>query len=66
MSDRKPECCGGCRYFTEDRGVWTCTGWTGRGSGFCNVEPKRQGRHKNDAACRHAEPDTGPGRRERA
>ena len=32
--------CGSCQYYQSDRGIWTCTGWTGDGSrGHCLVEP---------------------------
>lgn len=56
MGDDRPMFCGGCRYFDEDRGVWTCTGWTGRGSGACTVAPVKVPRHKDDTACRQGEP----------
>jgi hypothetical protein len=46
--------CGSCQYYQSDRGIWTCTGWTGDGSrGHCLVEPSPTFRSADAQACRH-------------
>lgn len=53
----KPRICEECRYWKQDYGMWTMTGWTGMGrdDGHCHVEPRRLPMQGRTTACRHGE-----------
>ena len=51
--------CRNCYYYKPDYGIFTATGWTGRGDyGICKVLPDSSPHKKEDEWCSFFEPKT--------
>lgn len=47
--------CKTCKYWKQDRGIWTATGWTRmwEEDGHCYCDIERVGRNGKEPACRY-------------
>lgn len=43
--------CRSCAFRKEDRGIYTATGWSRSGDGFCYADKKPIRRRADDPAC---------------